>query len=640
MKYYNSIACIGFFCSFLGVIRAQSPAVAPIAAIPDSLTTNANAVVREHDLTVKINSPSSLEILRRVTVSVLDNRTTDWTEIYLPYGGFLDLQYLSCQVLDAEGVVRKRFTRKDFQDRAYFDDATIADDTRYLYLDLSAEGRPFTYVLDYSMSSETALLCPNFFPQAEFNTSVELAKCVVQIPEALSLNYRCERAPEPAMSTKKGYKSYKWVFENLPAIPDEPLNLPLSQQAPIIYISPREFQTKEFSGSLESWNGLAKWNHQMVSALPELTLATKQEIQHLTAGRTEVEKIRAVYSFVQNNTRYVSIQLGIGGWKPFDPNRVHTKKFGDCKALSWYTKVLLDAAGIPAHYTLVSAGDEPRNLIPDFPSNTFNHAILTVPTTGGDTLHLECTSQIHPFGYMGTFTGNRKALMIAGEEGRIIDLSAPDTQDNVKHDSVRVRLQDPQSPAQIEWKRTLRGLAIEDDNFLWLSFETDPQKHKKWIDEHLSIKGGQVTKFDWEAPLTEPQGSVSIVTSSTQLLNITAKRMYLQSNFFQPWTTILPVDSARVSPIFQRFGHTWIADLVLDIPAKWKSESLPSSAEEVSAFGRYSRTVTYSSGQFVLRRSITLDAGIFPKEMYNQLADFYKKMKKMDNERVVFVREE
>jgi hypothetical protein len=636
MKFYKTI----FFCSFFGSISAQTPDIAPIAAIPASLLTNANAAVRKYDFSVKIHSPSHMETQRHIAVSVLNKRGTGWAEIYLPYGGFMKLLNVSCKVLDAQGTVRKRFTKKDFQDRAYFDDATLADDTRFLYLDLSTEYLPFTFVLDYSMSASTALFCPNFLPQAEFNTSVESAKYVVQIPEEQDLNYLHERAPAPTTTTDGEYKSYEWTFENLPAIPDEPLNLPLSQQAPAIRISPRKFQTDGFFGSLESWNGLAKWNQQMVSTLPELASATKQEIQRLTAGRTEKEKIRAVYSFVQNNTRYVSIQLGIGGWKPFDPNWVHTKKFGDCKALSWYTKTLLEAAGIPAHYTLVSAGDQPSELAPDFPSNTFNHAILTVPTTTGDTLYLECTSQIHPLGYMGSFTGNRKALMIAGEEGRVIYLPAPATPDNVSHDSVRVKWDGPHTPAQVEWKKILRGLAIEDDNFLWLSSETEPQIQKKWSDEHFSVKGGQITKFNIEAAHTEPQGSVSVEASSTQLLNVTAKRVNLQPNFFQPWTAVLPVDTARVSPVFRRFGRTWVADLILDIPANWKPESMPTSVEEVRAWGRYSRTVTYSPGQFVLRRSITLEAGTYPSDQYSRMADFYKQMKKMDNESVVLVRDE
>ena len=59
---------------------------------------------------------------------------------------------------------------------------------------------------------------------------------------------------------------------------------------------------------------------------------------------------------MQNNTRYISIQLGIGGWRPFEAAYVASKGYGDCKALSNYMYSLLKEAGILSYYTLVKAG--------------------------------------------------------------------------------------------------------------------------------------------------------------------------------------------------------------------------------------------------------------------------------------------
>ena len=73
--------------------------------------------------------------------------------------------------------------------------------------------------------------------------------------------------------------------------------------------------------------------------LPE---ETKLKVQELTKGMTDpVAIIGVLYNYLQQNTNYVGIQLGIGGWQTYDETYVTTKKYGDCKALSNFMISLL-----------------------------------------------------------------------------------------------------------------------------------------------------------------------------------------------------------------------------------------------------------------------------------------------------------
>ena len=86
----------------------------------------------------------------------------------------------------------------------------------------------------------------------------------------------------------------------------------------------------------------------------EIPETTKQKILTLVKGVNDpIEKARLIYDFVQKKTRYISVQVGIGGWMPMLANDVDRLSYGDCKALTNYTKSLLDIAGVESYYTAV-----------------------------------------------------------------------------------------------------------------------------------------------------------------------------------------------------------------------------------------------------------------------------------------------
>src|SRR5690554_7717907 len=91
------------------------------------------------------------------------------------------------------------------------------------------------------------------------------------------------------------------------------------------------------------------------------------------------KKAEKIYKYVQDRTRYVSIQLGIGGWKPMNAKDVDRLGYGDCKALANYTKALLDAVDSPSYYSIIHNSPTKRDVTQDFVSMQGNHGILAIP---------------------------------------------------------------------------------------------------------------------------------------------------------------------------------------------------------------------------------------------------------------------
>jgi cellulose synthase operon protein C len=89
--------------------------------------------------------------------------------------------------------------------------------------------------------------------------------------------------------------------------------------------------------------------------------------------------VRAVYGFVVSQTRYVGLEIGIHGYKPYRVDQILQRRFGDCKDKASLMHALLEAVGIDSRIVLLRMRRLGR--IPEAPASlaVFNHAILYVP---------------------------------------------------------------------------------------------------------------------------------------------------------------------------------------------------------------------------------------------------------------------
>lgn len=66
------------------------------------------------------------------------------------------------------------------------------------------------------------------------------------------------------------------------------------------------------------------------------------------------EGIMASIRFVQNDIRYLGIEIGVNSHKPHHPQKVFTQRFGDCKDKSYLLTVMLNQIGVKAWPALVN----------------------------------------------------------------------------------------------------------------------------------------------------------------------------------------------------------------------------------------------------------------------------------------------
>ncbi|GAB3821687.1 hypothetical protein GCM10028895_24340 [Pontibacter rugosus] len=385
------------------------------------LAKEANIVIRSEETVFTVHSLSSGTTRFKTTITILNENGNNRAKLYVPYDKLSKVNYVKGTSFDKVGKKIKSLKNSDLKDVSYMNDFSLFEDNRLKIANLEYNIYPYTVEFEYEVTSRNMMFYPRWRPQDQENLSVEKATFEVLMPTGMKLRYLESNLLKKAEVSNTGpQERYLWEVKNLKPVETEPYGPSFEELVPQVLTAPTEFEVDGYKGSMATWKDLGIWQNKLNQGRDVLPQETVQKLKQLTANAKDPEeKVRLVYDYLQGKTRYVSIQLGIGGWQPFEANFVDTKGYGDCKALTNYTKAMLQAVGVNSIYALIKAGDDVADIKTDFPSSQFNHVILCVPMPQ-DTMWLECTSQTEAAGYNGTNTGDRHALLITPEGANLL----------------------------------------------------------------------------------------------------------------------------------------------------------------------------------------------------------------------------
>jgi hypothetical protein len=644
--------------TFIAALLAGPPAPKyPADAIAPALRENAHAVVRAYDEVVTVKSASQLVKTVHKVVTILDPAGSDaYGELVVSYDALNRINYLRGAVYDAQGRLLHQLRPAEVHDQGLGSEGgSFMTDTRVRYADLRQPATPYTVEFDYEIASENTLFYPNWQPQREENVSLEGATLQVTTPTALPLRFEEQLLPAGAASAPVvagNQTTYRWHLPAQPAVEEEPLSPPVDELLPAVHLAPATFEVQGYAGSLASWQSLGLWTYQLGKGRDVLPPALTAKMAQLMVSDPDPRaRARKVYEFVQSSTRYVSVQLGLGGWQTAPASAVATGGYGDCKALSNYTCALLKAAGLPAYVALVGAGADESDVRAGFPSSQFNHAILCMPlaargTTPADTVWLECTSQTEAFGYMGTFTGNRHALLLTPEGGRLVATPRYGAQANRQQRRTDLWL-DATGSAKATVRTQRVGLA--QDRYAQLLHEADPEAQKKYISNRLRLSHFTITNLRLAAaPVTKPQALPGVVEllglELPSMATPAGRRLLLEPNLLGRLAALPAQVGPRQTPLALPPASLSQDTVRLHIPVGFHAENLPQPVQLTSAYGTYTSTCTAlpdGTLQYVRQLETHRPAGTtLPAAKYTEYQDFRRKISQADHAQVVLIKTE
>ncbi|HEY4334536.1 MAG TPA: transglutaminase domain-containing protein, partial [Puia sp.] len=348
-------------------------------------------------------------------------------------------------------------------------------------------------------------------------------------------------------------------------------------------------------------------------------------------------KVYALYQYLQQNTHYISIQLGIGGLQPFSAEYVSTKKYGDCKALANYMVSLLKEAGITGKYVEIEAGDNAVPLEENFVCHQFNHAISCVPMEK-DTIWLECTSQTQSPGFMGSFTGGRKAVLSDEEGGHVVQTPIYSATDNTQSRVIYAKL-GPEGDLDAEVNTEYHCVRQETPHDAINEMGAD--QREKYLNNLFSLPTYKVEKSHYEEEKgPRPAVREELHVQASNYATVTGRRLFIVPNLFDRSTRRLTADTARKYDYITSQSYTDIDSVVIAIPPGYQPESMPKEIAIDGKFGVYKSSVKYGGDKLTCYRYLQQTANRYPPADYAALVHFYEQLYQTDNQKVVLVKKE
>lgn len=600
-----------------------------------NLLTDAYSIVQESTTEIVCTSLTNGVRKEKRVITLLNAKGKDEANFVCFCDKFSSLRKFSGEVQGAGGNTLRKIKKSELQVSEY-SSGLVSDDYMY-YFEYTPSQYPITVVYEWEVKYNDGLIgYPSFVPQRSYYQSVAKASYSIQTPADNPCRYQVVRtdAVVKQQQTTDGNWLTEVSIESLPAIRQEPFSPSLADILPRIYFSPTHFSFEKTAGKMESWQTYGEWQYRLLEGRDQLPPALKQELQKITAHcQTPYEQVKAVYQYLGANTRYVSMQLGIGGLQPIPATEVYRTGFGDCKGLSNYTRAMLAELGIPSYYTVISTTN--KHLLKEFASaNQMNHVILQVPLPN-DTLWLECTNPELPLGYVHQSIAGNDALLIGPNGGTLCQLPTYPDSLNTQVNRAAIALS-ADGRAHVKVQQSSRLFQYEDQVSL---VDLTAAKQKEWIRSDLHLAQANMDDIQLkESKQTTPQLDLTYSINCERYGDKTGKRLFVPINIFHKNFSVPSQQEARKQPVQINYGYLDIDSICIQLPDTYEVESLPQTIELKSQFGEFQASLQSKDKTLFITQRLLLYQGSYPKESYSEFVIFRKAIASQYRSKIILKR--
>ena len=508
------------------------------------------------------------------------------------------------------------------------------------------------YVFGYTVVTEDRPLFYQDNWEFQSRLPVIYSRYVLNLPsgwKASSITFNHDEIKPQVTGT-----NYAWELRNLPYIQDEPLSPSAVNISPRIVINyAPDNASQSVNRAFADWTAVSRWGSGLHDPQVIVDDAVAAKARDLTANsKTELEKIRAIGTFVQN-LQYISIDIGVGygnGMKPRPSNVVLGRGYGDCKDKANLMRALLKALKIESYPIAIYSGD-PTFVREEWASpRQFNHCIIAVkvgdeivaPTVInhpklGRLLIFDATDPYTPVGDLPDYEQGSFALIMAGDNGGLVKMPIAAPEADLLERNVEVSLT---AEGEIKGRISEKASGQTSTLFRREMRELSAPQYKQAIEGWLTrgATGAQLIKLTPTDRQTDAGFDLDVEFSAPRYAQLMQNRLLV----FKPAIVgrrggVFLTEAKREQPVM--LGSRAMRETtIFNLPTGFVVDEMPDAVTLETPFGKYSTKYESKDGRLVFTRSLVTTRTTVPVDKYNSVKDFYSKIMAAEQSPVVLLR--
>jgi tetratricopeptide (TPR) repeat protein len=444
----------------------------------------------------------------------------------------------------------------------------------------------------------------------------------IKVPSRRAVKVKGPQATQ-TLTTEGDSRVYTWTYSKVentkqPKSDRENVEAALGRRpAPDVQIS-----------SFQSWDDVGRWYWNLQKDRIEPTAAVRAKAAELTKGMTDdAAKVRALYSFVSTQYRYIGIAFGIGRYQPHAAEDVLTNNYGDCKDKHTLLASLLQASGSTLYPALISSSFK---LDPDIPSpGQFDHIIGYLPQ-GKDAVWLDTTPEVAPLGFLVTPLRDKQALVMSGDKSiQFVTTPADPPFPSTQAFKIDGKLSD-NGTLEAKVEGTTRG---DTEVAMRTAFRRIPQPQWKDLVQQISYGlgyAGTVSDVNASTPetITEPF-RFSYSYSRKDYPDWSNRQITVPGlPFYMP-----PVKDDATDPVWVGPLQETTSDSKVELPKGYRPQ-LPSNVDLKYDFAEYHASYSQDQGVLIAERRLLIKMHEVPVAELNDYRSFVKNLQNDVNQYV------